>query len=183
MHRPPLIFCLLPLLWAFGCSERSAPDTADEPPLIQAAEQGDLSRLNRLLQQAPEADIRDQCQWTPLMKAALHGHLEAARQLLAAGADANAVDKGGYSALMLAASNNHEALIHLLAEHRAELDHAEPGLGWTALIWAAKLGHSQAVQALLQRGADPTLQDLAGNSAVDWARNNDHQQALMLLQP
>ncbi len=115
------------------------------------------------------------------MKAALNGHAEALNQLLLAGADVNASDKGGYTPLMLAASNNQAACVALLAAHGAALDHAEPSLGWTALIWAAKQGHRDAVQVLLTQGANPALIDKSGKTAADWARENRHARTLALL--
>ncbi len=182
MQNIQTLLGLLPLLLAAACNEQIAYDTGPEPPLILAAERGDLQSLDRLLAESPAADVRDQCQWTPLMKAALYGHEGVVRRLLQAGARPNATDKGGYSALMLAASNNHAGVIQLLAEHGADLDHREPGLGWSALIWAARQGRAEAVKVLLERGANPRLLDKAGNSAADWARKNDHQQVLVMLQ-
>jgi len=171
---------LLGLLLA-ACSgpAPTAPDT--DPPLLAAAEQGDLQTLDRLLSRTPTPDVRDQCRWTPLMKAALNGHLDAVQRLLQAGAEVNAIDKGGYSPLMLAASNNHAAVVRTLAVHGARLNQTEPDLGWNALIWAAKLGHGETVAALVELGADTGLRDRSGNSAADWARKNGHESVLALL--
>lgn len=160
-----------------GCKPQETADAGPAaPPLLQAAERGDMPAIEQLLtaQASSNVNVRDHCQWTPLMKAALNGHLEVARRLLDAGAWVDAVDEGGYTALMVAASNNHPTLIRLLGEHGADLNHAEPGLGWTALIWAAKQGHRAAVASLLALGADPQRRDRAGNSAADWARRNGH---------
>ena len=176
------LLSLLALLISSACSEQISADDSSEPPLILAAEHGDLKNLDILLEKSSTPDVRDQCQWTPLMKAALNGHEAVALRLLQAGARPNATDKGGYSALMLAASNNHAGIIKLLAKHGADVDHREPGLGWSALIWAAKQGRAEAANALLQLGANPNLPDQAGNSAADWARKNNHHEVSLLFQ-
>jgi hypothetical protein len=167
---PALALVLLPLL--AGCADE--PEVAGEktdPPLVAAAESGDLPRVLALLDARTDADTRDLCQWTPLMKAALYGHTEVARQLLAAGAQPELADTGGYTALMLAASNNHHETVRLLLEHGAALDRVEVTGGVNALIWAAKRGHLETVRVLLAAGARTDLRDHQGRSALDWAES------------
>ena len=186
---PETMRTILPLLiltaaLALGaCGPQPEPEEQDgAPPLVQAAERGDLQALDHLLGGSGSPDVRDQCRWTPLMKAAVNGHTEAARRLLAAGAQVDSMDKGGYTPLMLAASNDHAQTVALLAANGADLDHAEPGLGWTALIWAAKQGHAATVQTLVEKGADRSLRDNEGKSAALWARQNGHSAVLALLE-
>jgi len=165
-----------------GCGP--TPPTADSlaaPPLVQAAENGDLAVLDHLLAGNVPVNVRDECQWTPLMKASLNGHTEIVMRLLAAGAQPNVIDNGGYSALMLAASNDHPAIVNLLVRHGADIQHTEPGLGWSALIWAAKRGHQASVEILLKLGADKSIRDKAGKSAADWATETGHTRLAGLL--
>ena len=84
---------------------------------------------------------------------------------------------------MLAASNNHAAAVDTLAAHDADLDHAEPGLGWTALIWAAKQGHEATVRVLIAQGADANPMDPEGHTAADWARIRGYTRIHALLSP
>lgn len=178
-----LLACTLALT---GCGKESQEVTGDTaPPLVLAAEQGDLGRLESLLSGNTAVDVRDICQWTPLMKAALNGHSEAAKRLLEAGAVTDFGDKGGYTALMLAASNNHGELVELLLEYGADPNRQEQTKGWTALIWAAKRGHVESVKALLLAKADQAIRDMEGNSALDWAQAQSHReiQELLLSQP
>ncbi|MES9956384.1 MAG: ankyrin repeat domain-containing protein [Sedimenticola sp.] len=169
-----LVLCGLSLC-ATGCSEK--PDLGTDntlPPLVEAAEAGDIGRLESLLSDNARVDVRDLCEWTPLMKAALNGHTEVASRLLDAGAAVDLGDKGGYTALMLAASNNHGTLVSLLLKHGADPNHREHTKGWTALIWAAKRGHEEPVGLLLAANADPSIRDLEGKSALDWAAAESH---------
>lgn len=167
----PILFCLAIL----ACSQQeSSPESGEELLLLTAAESGDLPTISRYTAAGAELNIRDACLWTPLMKAALNGHAEAVRQLITAGAEVNLLDKGGYSALMLAASNNHAEIVALLLQNGAKPDQQELTEGFTALIWAAKLGHTAAVNQLLSQGADKTLRDKGGKSALDWSREMGH---------
>ncbi len=176
---PTLALCLI----LSACFGEPDPEPADEitPPLLSAAEQGDLVGLTRLLSDASDVDVRDACRWTPLMKAALNGHLETARRLIEAGAQVDLTDKGGYSALMLAASRNHTDLVDLLLASGADPNRVEQTGGFTALIWAAQLGHRATVERLIDASADPNLKDFSGKRASDRARENGHEEIAMML--
>jgi len=176
---------LLPVLAAIGVSACDPSESDRAGPaikLLETAEQGDLSALERLLKPSTDVDVRDSCDWTPLMKAALYGHIDVVGRLLDAGAAIDAEDKGGYTAMMLAASNNHEQVLDRLLRAGAMVDHQEHTRGWTALIWAASKGHTRSVETLLRHGADPTLKDDDGYTAADRAAEGDHRTALQRLQ-
>lgn len=169
MQNPlhPIWFALFIML---GCTETEPTVGTDiDPPLIKAAESGDIFTLTQLLGERPVTDVRDACHWTPLMKAALNGHLEAVKQLIAAGASVDLKDKGGYTAMMLAASNDHSETVEFLLSRGAEVDQVEGTSGWTALIWATKQGHLESVKVLLAHKANPHLADFRGMRAIDWA--------------
>ena len=105
---------------------------------------------------------------SPLMMAALKGNLEAVKALLARDADVN---KTGWAPLHYAASagsRQHVAIIALLLENHAFIDAASPN-GTTPLMMAAHYGSNEAVQLLLEEGADPTLKNQLGLTATDFA--------------
>ncbi|MCG8023646.1 MAG: ankyrin repeat domain-containing protein, partial [Candidatus Thiodiazotropha endolucinida] len=91
-------------------------------------------------------------------------------------------DSSGYSSLMLAASNNHPAIIDLLIKVGADINQVEMTQGWTALIWAAKRGHREAVERLLRYPADREITDFNGKRALDWARQNQFHEIVSLLE-
>ncbi|QLA83698.1 ankyrin repeat domain-containing protein [Acidovorax sp. JMULE5] len=105
---------------------------------------------------------------SPLMMAALKGNLEAVKALLARDADVN---KTGWAPLHYAASagsRQHVAIIALLLENHAYIDASSPN-GTTPLMMAAQYGSNEAVQLLLDEGADPTLKNQLGLTAADFA--------------
>ena len=105
---------------------------------------------------------------SPLMMAALKGNLEAVMALLARDADVN---KTGWAPLHYAASagsRQHVAIIALLLENHAYIDATSPN-GTTPLMMAAQYGSNEAVQLLLDEGADPTLKNQLGLTAADFA--------------
>jgi len=46
--------------------------------------------------------------------------------------------------------------------------------GWTALHFASANGHADTCQALLEYGADPTIESHDGKTAADLAEENGH---------
>ncbi|KAB7594558.1 ankyrin repeat domain-containing protein [Verminephrobacter eiseniae] len=119
---------------------------------------------------APRVDVqaRNAEDESPLMMAAIKGHVAAVKALLARSADVN---KTGWAPLHYAASAGspeHLLIIGLLLENHAYIDAASPN-GSTPLMMAAQYGSTEAVQLLLQEGADPALKNQLGLSAIDFA--------------
>ena len=88
--------------------------------LIHAAEVGNATRLELLLQAGADVDAMDLYRITSLHYAACHGHLEAVKLLLRWGAmNYNHADAGGSSPLPLRAAfaNGHTDIFELLNDH------------------------------------------------------------------
>lgn len=105
---------------------------------------------------------------SPLMMAAIKGNLEAVKALVARDADVN---KTGWTPLHYAASAGsaqHAKIIALLLENHAYIDAASPN-DTTPLMMAAHYGSTDAVQLLLDEGADPLLKNQLGLTATDFA--------------
>ena len=84
--------------------------------------------------------------------------------------------------MMLAASNNFARVVELLIEHGADINRVDHSNGWSALIWAAKRGHTETVSVLLKHGADFSLIDDAGKSALDYAETKGYVSIVNMLQ-
>lgn len=102
---------------------------------------------------------------SPLMMAALRGHTELVKELIARGADVN---KTGWTPLHYAATSGHLEIMNLLLENYAYIDAESPN-GTTPLMMAAQYGSAAAVRLLLDAGADASLRNQLGLTAIDFA--------------
>ncbi len=114
---------------------------------------------------------------SPLMIAALRGHKEMVRKLIARDAD---VSKPGWAPLHYAATGGHLEIMQILLDEHAFIDAESPNRT-TPLMMAAEYGSTQAVKLLLDAGADPTLRNELGLSAVDFAQRANRRDAAELI--
>jgi ankyrin repeat protein len=148
---------------------------------------------------------------TLLMLAARTGKVDAVKRLIAAGSDLNAREtRTGTTAVVWAASGNHADALRALAEAGADLNvlskvtnypHTQNGVllsgleegvsyvgqtvlprgGWSAVMYAAREGATDAVRALADAGANLDLTDPEGTSALIIAIVNGHWEAASAL--
>ena len=133
-------------------------------PLWLAAQSGSAVMVYLLLDNKAEADAANGDGVTPLMIASASGNPDVVQILIERGANPNAAEKAyGQTPLMFAAANNEADVIAVLAEKGADVAAAtkvrtsgttEPMGGLTALHYAVRQGNVEAVDALLDRGAD-----------------------------
>jgi ankyrin repeat protein len=115
---------------------------------------------------ATNVEVRTASDESPLMLAALRGYTDICIQLIAHDADVN---KPGWAPLHYAATGAHLEVMRLLLESHAYIDAASPN-GSTPLMMAAMYGNASAVKLLLEAGADSTLKNDLGLSALDFAQ-------------
>ena len=123
------------------------------------------------------AEVRSAQDESPLMLAALHGLLAECQGLIDRGADVN---KPGWAPLHYAATNGHLSVMQLLIEENAYLDAESPN-GSTPLMMAAHYGTPSAVKLLLESGADPTLKNSLGLSAMDFAHQANRLESAAII--
>lgn len=124
-----------------------------------------------------ERNVKDE---SALMLAALRGNLSAARALIALDADVN---KTGWTPLHYAAScttPDAAAMVTLLLEEHAYIDAASPN-GTTPLMMAVRYGQGDVARLLVEEGADPTLRNELGLTALDFARQADRADMVELV--
>lgn len=124
-----------------------------------------------------EVEVRTPQDESPLMLAALRGYAELCTKLIARDADVN---KPGWAPLHYAATNSHIEIMQLLLDNHAYIDAASPN-GSTPLMMAAMYGNASAVKMLLEAGADPTLKNGIGLTAIDFANRVKKAESVEIL--
>lgn len=134
--------------------------------LLIALRESSLKVVDGLLAHpGTDIEVRTPQDESPLMLAALKGLTDVCERLIARDADVN---KPGWTPLHYAATGGHIEIIQLLLSHYAYIDAASPN-GSTPLMLAAMYGTPSAVKLLLESGADVTLKNSLGLTAVDFA--------------
>lgn len=106
-----------------------------ESQLHVACINGNIERVEKLLEANHPTQVRDNCGWTPLHEASNHGHVEIVKLLIAAGAkidDPGGPGCGGITPLLDAATCGHMALMNLLIDKGADI-YAKTETGDTVL--------------------------------------------------
>jgi ankyrin repeat protein len=156
----------------------NTPNAKGEPGLYLALREPSLKAAEALIAwPKTNVEARTLQDESPLMMAALKGHLDLAKKLVERGADVN---KTGWTPLHYAATNGHLAIMELLLENHAYIDAESPN-GSTPLMMAAHYGTPAAVKLLLEAGADPTLKNQLGLTAIDFARQGNRKDAVELI--
>jgi ankyrin repeat protein len=165
-------------------------------PLEEAAVIGDTAVLKLLIENGANVNSTNGDGQSALMVIARTSNVEAAKLLLSHGAKVNAVEQWrGQTALMWAAAEGQGAMVKLLAAGGADVNARSKTNNWdrnttaegtglgakylpvgglTALLFAARQGHLDCAQALVEAGADKDLQDPDGISPTITAIVNAH---------
>lgn len=119
----------------------------------QAAHQGDLDKLSKLIAQGANIEDKDSSGRTALHIAAYASQYEAVKVLAKNGANMNALEDDDYDIVTIAAVDNDLKMLDLALTLGTSAANITSPYEGTALIAAAHLGHYQVVERLLKSGA------------------------------
>jgi TonB family protein len=136
-----------------GKDTRTRRPSRLDQALYEAAESGDISEINELLNAGANVNCAIDGDGSPLIGAAREGRLAAVRLLLDRGADPNMPVPGDGNPLIMAAREGHGDVVSLLLDRGASIDQIVPG-DENALIQASGEGRLHIVKLLVSRGAD-----------------------------
>jgi ankyrin repeat protein len=173
-------------------------------PISLAAVNGNAAMIEILVKAGADPNTSLAEGETVLMRAARTGNPEALEVLLSRGADPSHKERTlGETALMWAAAEDNVAAVGTLLEYGADPDARSnlltfpranasrtanalvsvvmPRGGWTASMYAARRGSTDALRMLADRGADLDVVDPDGTSALVYAIINGHYDAAAVL--
>eukprot|EP00941_MAST-03F_sp_MAST-3F-sp1_P005058 g5058.t1 len=166
---------------AHQTGEHGHHSTPSEGKLLHSAFTGDHTEVVHALEEGVNVNCRNEAGETPLHHAAAAGQLHIAQTLIERGADIDARDHEGETPLHNSTDANHPHMTEILLKAGADV-HAVDKLGWTPLHNAAGCGdHSDIVEQLLRRGADPMLKNNEGMTPKDLADEEGHEESSILL--
>lgn len=130
-------------------------------------------KVFELLLNARDVDIEARAKNgdTALMIACFKGNRAAVDALLAKGAEVN---RPGWTPLHYAAAIGNNDIVKVLLDKSAYIDAESPNKT-TPMMMAARGGHIMTVKLLLDEGADATLKNELGMSAIDFAEKFNHK--------
>jgi len=119
-----------------------------------------------------------------IWQAAHKGDRTGLTRLVELGMDVNARDEEGYTAIILAAASGHTDCVNILISFRADVNaqNSDKALLVTALHCAAIGGWPSCAESLVKAGADLSIRDGAGDTALDWAIRENHLEIVELLE-
>lgn len=150
-------------------------------PIVDAAEEGDLSRLEQALRNGIHVDSRGDFSTTALMRAVNQGNTEIVDLLIKAGADVDLTDLGGASALHVAAKKGHGQIVKLLIEAGADVNAIDDN-GFTAIMRAISSQDVSSVSHLIKAGAKTNITNAWGQNAMTIASQLANEEIINELQ-
>lgn len=156
--------------------------------LIKALEMGDLSEARRQLELGANPNSFDNLYSSPMGVACARGETDAIDLLIAHGADirrfhcTSEFSIFAKDPLMLSVDSGMiESARHLLGLG-VDPNATNPG-GMTALHWACHSNIHWLINPLLSAGADPTMVDSDGHTALDIAKDRQAEDCILRLEP
>ncbi|MGA8993472.1 MAG: ankyrin repeat domain-containing protein [Nocardioidaceae bacterium] len=155
-----------------------ARDSLHRTALLLAVTHDRVSVARLLVAMGADPDALDHQHDTPWLVTGVTGSVPMLEALLPARPDLGAVNRYGGTSLIPASERGHLDYVRRVLRTPIEVDHVNR-LGWTALLEAVILGdggrdHQEIVRLLLAAGADRSIPDKDGVTALQHARARGH---------
>jgi pectate lyase len=149
--------------------------------LLFAAQNGEQEKVEALLDQGVDINLRDSEGNTSLYYAAREGHGEVAQLLIEKGADVTVKDAQGMTPLYFAVGNGMDAVAELIIAHDNIDVNVQTDRGWTPLHMAVVQGHKEIVQSLIDHGAEVNVKNRGGQTPIDFATRGGFVEIIEIL--
>ncbi len=161
-------------------------DARRRTPLMLAAANDRQSVARTLVALGADPDALDDRHDTPWLVTGVTGSVAMASLLLTARPDLTIRNRFGGTSLIPASERGHVGYVRRVVRTDIDVNHVND-LGWTALLEAVILGdgsgrYQEIVRILLGAGADPSIGDKNGVTALEHARAKGHRGVVRILQ-
>ncbi|XP_066590330.1 mitochondrial disaggregase-like isoform X2 [Prorops nasuta] len=150
-------------------------DYTKEKRFFQAAQYGNIPELRKALSEGVDINSRHPLGWTALQVAAINGRVEAIKFLIKNGADINAGDN--FININRTAKEKGLHILDVLTKREEQfsdrLNNRASFQGFTALHYAVLADSIGCIKALLDAGADPTIENEAGHRPLEYTRDQE----------
>ncbi|MBA4417418.1 MAG: hypothetical protein C0392_05870 [Syntrophus sp. (in: bacteria)] len=154
-----------------GRNESSRPASPSLHPLLNAAKEGNYGKVNTLLSEGADVNVRAPSGSAPLMYGADSNRLDIVRLLLDKGADVNAKNGTNNTALIYASIKGNTEIVKELLEKKADVN-VKNMSGGDALIYAVLEKRTEVVRVLLKNRAKVDEKYDSGKTALIMAVEN-----------
>ena len=166
-------------------ADLEARDSLRRTALLLAVTHDRVDAARVLVAMGADPDALDHQHDTPWLVTGVTGSVAMLEALLPAKPDLGILNRFGGTSLIPASERGHVDYVRRVLETGIDVDHVNR-LGWTALLEAVVLGdggpdHQQVVRLLLAAGADPSIPDSDGVTALQHAQARGHPALVRLL--
>ena len=154
-----------PLLHTCHASKSVLKAGTDGELMIEAALNGRVLDVRKLLDSGTDPDTKDEYECTSLLHACFFGHEEIVKLLLERKANVNAETKQGNTALRIACDNGRTSVAQMLIDAKADIN-VRNEYGETTLHEASSQGRDEMVRFLLKNKADSDIRNQNGETAL-----------------
>jgi ankyrin repeat protein len=149
-------------------------------PVMHAARQGHSALVALLINNKADIHMVSHIGTSLLLCGICSNSVHTVRTLVEAGVDSSN-RRNGPSPLAVAAASGFRHVVRLLLDRGADPDHQEDATGIAPTMLAAMNGHLATVEILIDFGANPNLQDILGNTALEYATSRGKKQVQAFL--